>query len=268
MNRTAQPGRVLLAGTTALAAVLLGAPNAQAAESDISFSEIVFNGGRPIVVGITNPVDLPLTYTVRSTVELSDWNVNAYRGTLGAENERVLVASSTRWSCATTTASGYTYRRCDETVTVDPRWIRTGGGLVNGDATEWKTWGLGHKAAGGHDSDTNSATVILQRASRIQDHNASPEPVAKGGTITVKGTVQRANWTAHRYDNYGGRLVSLQFKPAGSSTYTTVKKVTASSGGALKTTVTATQDGTWRWKYYGNTTTGASSSSGDYVDVQ
>ncbi|WP_448319210.1 hypothetical protein [Streptomyces sp. CO7] len=268
MRRTAQRGRVLLAGTTAFAAVLLGAPGAQAAEGDISFSEIVFNEGKPIVVGTSNAVDVPLTYTVRSTVKLSDWNVNAYRGTLGAESERVLVASSTRWSCATTTASGYTYRRCEETVTVDPRWIRTGGGLVNGDATQWKTYGLGHKAAGGHDTDTNSATVTLQRASRVQSHNASPEPVAKGGTITVKGTVQRANWTEHRYDNYGGRLVSLQFKPAGSSTYTTVKKVTASSTGALRTTVTASQDGTWRWRYYGNTTTGASSSSGDYVDVQ
>ncbi|MFE5211634.1 hypothetical protein [Streptomyces sp. NPDC056600] len=260
-----------MAGTTALVATLLGTPNAQAAEGDISFSEIVFNEGKPIVVGITNPVEVPLTYTVRSTVKLDFWDVDAYRGTIDTNSERLLVNSSIRWGCATTVQSGYIYNRCEETASVDPRWILThtvNDDLVNGDATVWKTYGLGGRYEKGYDGDTTSATVTLQRASRVQSHNASPEPVAKGGTITVKGTVQRANWTEHRYDTYGGRLVSLQFKPAGSSTYTTVKKVTASSSGALRTTVTASQDGTWRWRYYGNTTTGASSSSGDYVDVR
>jgi hypothetical protein len=271
MKRTARLGRVLVAGTTALMAALLAAPNAQAAEGDISFSGILFNEGKPIVVGITDPVEVPLTYTVRSTVKLDFWDINAYRGTVNTNSERMLVTSWTRWGCSTTVSSGYTYNRCEETVSVDPRWISTqtvNDDLVNSDATVWKTYGLGGRYEKGYDGDTTSATVTLQRASRIQSHNASPEPVAKGGTITVKGTVQRANWTAHRYDNYGGRLASLQFKPAGSSTYTTVKKVTATSTGALKTTVKATGDGTWRWRYFGNTTTGASSSSGDYVDVQ
>jgi hypothetical protein len=271
MKRTAQLGRVLLAGTTALAAVLLGAPDAQAAEGDISFSNIVFNEGEPIVVGTTHPVEVPLTYTVRSTVKLDFWDVNAYRGTLGTNSERALVNSWIRWGCSTTVSSGHTYNRCEETVSVDPRWISTQTAtddLVNSDATVWKTFGLGGRYGKGYDQDTTSATVTLQRNSRIQSHNASPEPVAEGGTITVKGTVQRANWTEHRYDDYGGRLVSLQFKPAGSSAYTTVKKVTANSSGVLRATVKATEDGTWRWKYYGNTTTGASTSSGDYVDVQ
>jgi hypothetical protein len=269
MKRTARLGRGLLAGTTALAAVLLGAPNAQAAEGDISFLDVVFNEGKPVPVGISNDVEVPFTYTVRSTVKLDSWKVFAYKGSLGGEYQE-LAKWTTLWGCATSTAGGYTYRDCEATATIDPDGLPGGEGvrLSNSDATAWKTGGLGWKVDGGWDTDGNTATVQLQRASRIQSHNASPEPVAKGGTITVKGTVQRANWTEHRYDNYGGRLVSLQFKPAGSSTYTTVKKVTASSGGALKTTVTATQDGTWRWRYHGNTTTGASSSSGDYVDVQ
>ncbi|QMV23109.1 hypothetical protein GQS52_16505 [Streptomyces sp. SCUT-3] len=257
-----------VAGGMALVGVGLAAPAAHAADSDISFSNVVFNNGKPVVVGISAEVEAPLTYTVKSSVALDSWWVDAYRGTYGT-NEYKLAVFTTRWGCGQSSAGGYTFHDCDETVTVDPDNMPGGNGnkLVNSDATEWKTVATAIKKGGGYDTDLLSATVRLQRASRIQNMNASPEPVAKGKPITVTGTVQRANWSLHRYDNYGDRLVKLQFKPAGSSTWTTVKSVTASSTGYLKTTVTAAEDGTWRWRYSGNTTTGASNSSGDYVDV-
>ncbi|WP_328498050.1 hypothetical protein OHS59_39095 [Streptomyces sp. NBC_00414] len=259
---------VVVAGGMALVGVGLTAPTAHAAESDISFSNVVLNNGKPIVVGISAEVEAPLTYTVKSNVSLDTWWVEAYRGTYGTD-EYTLANTTTQWSCRQSSAGGYTYRDCDETMTIDPDSMPGGNGnnLVNGDAAVWKTVGTGIKKNGGYDHDQLSATVRLQRASRIQSANATPEPVAKGGTITVTGTVQRANWSKHRYDNYGGRSVKLQFKPTGSSTYTTVKSVTASGTGHLKTTVTASQDGTWRWRYSGNTTTGAANSSGDHVDV-
>lgn len=252
----------------ALAGVGLTAPSAHAADSDIAFSNVVFNNGKPIVVGISASVEAPLTYTVKTNVTLDDWWVEAYRGT--GPDSYLLAISTIRWSCSRTSSGGYTYRHCDETIEVNPDGMPAGNGghLVNSDATEWKTFGLAIKANGSYDKDALSATVRLQRASRIVKANASPEPVAKNSPITVTGTVQRANWSAHRYDNYGDRVVKLQFKPAGSSTYTTVKRVTASSTGYLKTTVSASQDGRWRWRYSGNTTTGASISSSDYVDVR
>ncbi|KAA0916184.1 hypothetical protein FGF04_38390 [Streptomyces apricus] len=252
----------------ALTGVALTAPTASAAENDISFSNVVINDGKPIVVGTSAQVEAPLTYTVKSKVSLDSWWVEAYRGTYGT-NEYELAVFTTRWGCAQSSAGGYTYRDCDETMTIDPDDMPGGNGnkLVNGDAATWKTLGTAIKKNGGYDTDLLSATVRLQRASRIQSMNATPEPVAPGKAITVTGTVQRANWSAHRYDNYGGRSVKLQFKPAGSSTYTTLKSVTANSSGHLKTTVTATKDGTYRWRYSGNTTTGASNSAGDSVDV-
>ncbi len=248
---------------------MLTAPAAHAAESDISFSDVVINNGKPVVVGLSAEVEASLTYTVKSKVALDDWWVDAYRRTLGTD-EYILAISTTRWSCRQSSAGGYTYRDCDETMTIDPDGMPGGNGnrLVNDDAAVWKTVGTAIRKNGSYDTDRLSATVRLQRASRIQSANATPEPVTKGKQITVTGTVQRANWSAHRYDNYGSRSVKLQFKPAGSSTYSTVKSVTASGTGALRATVTASQDGTWRWRYSGNTTTGASNSSGDHVDVK
>ncbi|MGW3851660.1 hypothetical protein [Streptomyces fagopyri] len=256
-----------VAGGMALVGVGLTAPTAHAAEGDISFSKVVINNGKPIVVGISAEVEVPLTYTVKSSVSLDDWWVEAYRS--NNSTKYLLAISTTRWTCKSSSAGGYTFRDCDETMSIDPDGMPGGNGnhLVNSDAAEWKTLGTGIKKNGGYDTDLLSATTRLLRASRIQNTNASPEPVAKGKQITVTGTVQHANWSQHRYDNYGDRLVKLQFKPAGSSTYATVKTVTAGSTGSLKTTVTASHDGTWRWSYGGNTTTGASNSSGDYVDV-
>ncbi|NSL43416.1 hypothetical protein HO151_04250 [Streptomyces sp. 8P21H-1] len=254
---------------TALAAVVLTAPAAHAAESDISFSDVVINDGKPVVVGLSAEVEASLTYTVKSKVALDSWWVQAYQGA-SSTDAYGLANTTTQWSCRQSSAGGYTYRDCDETMTIDPDDMPGGNGnkLVNSDATVWRTVGTAIKKNGGYDTDRLSGTVRLQRASRIQSANATPEPVTKGKQITVTGTVQRVNWSARRYDNYGGRSVKLQFKPAGSSTYSTVKSVTASGTGALKATVTASQDGTWRWRYSGNTTTGASNSAGDHVDVK
>ncbi|WP_327180293.1 hypothetical protein OG599_14350 [Streptomyces sp. NBC_01335] len=40
------------------------------------------------------------------------------------------------------------------------------------------------------------------------------------------------------------------------------------STGALKTTVTASADGYWRWTFGGTPTTGTATATGDYVDVR
>lgn len=84
----------------------------------------------------------------------------------------------------------------------------------------------------------------------------------------MTGRLTRANWDTHTYQGYGRSTVSLQFKAAGASSYTTVKKVTSSTTGSLRTTVKAAKSGTWRWAYHGNSVSGAKSSSGDWVVVR
>lgn len=154
---------------------------------------------------------------------------------------------------------------CDfeEWLYIDPRHT----GFGNEDAGTWKTAAQVHLAGDAYDMDDENLPLQVKRAKRVTV-NASPEPVAKGRTITVTGRVTRANWDTHTYQGYADRTVSLQFKAAGASSYKTVKKATSSSTGALRTTVKATGPGTWRWTYYGNSTSGAKSSTGDHVAVR
>lgn len=92
--------------------------------------------------------------------------------------------------------------------------------------------------------------------------------MVKGKTLTVTGKLSRANWDTDVYAGYTVQPVKLQFRKAGTSTYTTVKTVNTSSTGDLRTTATASVDGYWRWNFAGTSTTPAVAATGDHVDVQ
>lgn len=84
----------------------------------------------------------------------------------------------------------------------------------------------------------------------------------------MTGRLTRADWVKHSYTGYGGKAAKLQFRKAGTSTYTTVKIVKANSTGSLRTTVKAASDGYWRWTFGETSTTGGATAAGDYVDVK
>ncbi|MET8828899.1 hypothetical protein ABZX40_05235 [Streptomyces sp. NPDC004610] len=244
-------------------AVFLGvaAVPAGAAEGGASFSRVAVNGGKPIVVGVKEEVEVRASFRMTTKLKF-DFGASLfpYRGRLD-NTDTVHSAIITSDCKIVDKAKGI----CDfeEWLYIDPRHIDFG----NEDAGAWKSAASVFFVGDAYDVDDVSLPLQIKRATRVTV-NASPEPVAKGKTITVTGRVTRANWDTHTYQGYGGRTVSLQFKAAGTSTYKTVKKVTSSSSGALKATVKATGSGTWRWNYGGNSTSGAKASTGDYVAVR
>ena len=139
----------------------------------------------------------------------------------------------------------------------------TPGNVPNAEAGLWKTfvsvWGQEFPNAPG-------PNFQMLRAARLTS-NATPEPVRKGKTITVRGQLDRADWDALAYRGYGGREVQLQWRsPKG--TYRTVKTVTSAKSGSVTATVKAARDGCFRFAFKGSTTTAAASSAGDCVDVR
>lgn len=96
--------------------------------------------------------------------------------------------------------------------------------------------------------------------------NASPEPVRKGQSISIKGRLLIADWDHDRWAGYGSRLISVQFRtPTGS--YATVKTVTTRADGWVSTTVPAKQTGVWRVVYGGNSLASDAVAVGDSVQV-
>ncbi|MEV7301505.1 hypothetical protein [Streptomyces clavifer] len=253
--------RAVVAGGAAVVFTGVAAAPAWAAEGGVSFTRVAVNGGKPIVIGVAEEVEVHAVF--RMTTKLRyDYGptVFPYRGKLS--NTDTLHSAVITSDCEVVNkAQGV----CDfeEWLYIDPRNHDFG----NEDAGTWRTAARVFLAGDAHDIDDENLPLQLRRATRVTV-NAAPEPVTKGRTLTVTGRVTRANWDTHTYQGYAGRTVSLQFKATGASSYTTVKKATSSTSGALKTTVKATGPGTWRWTYYGNSTSGAKSSAGDHVAVR
>ncbi|MFI1439185.1 hypothetical protein [Streptomyces fructofermentans] len=248
--------RAVVAGGAVAVFTGVAALPAGAAEGGASFTRVHVNGGKPIVIGVSNEVAVPTSFRMATTRTWKWPAVFLYRD--GA-SDRLWHAIET--SDCIKVSSGV----CDfnETMYFDPsEWE-----MRNSEAGAWKVAAEVYFQGGGGDTDDEGLTVYVKRNSRLSV-NASPEPVTKGSSITVTGKVTRANWETRKYASYAGRLVTLQFKPTGAASYTTVKKVYANGSGALKTTVKASKSGSWRWVYYGNTTTGPSTSAGDDVVVK
>ncbi|MFF4491763.1 hypothetical protein ACFY0F_35815 [Streptomyces sp. NPDC001544] len=267
-----------VSGALALSALAVPAAHATGSSGtpytmNVGFSNLKIASA--IKVGTTNKVSTTYSYTLTHGADVdvtaSDFYSDAYlyRGTMD-DQTKTLEGDD----FATCTVVSSTTETCTGTVDIYPG----DGDLTNADAGSWS---VAAEATAFNGQDPNNpdlskvgfkdqgslATTNVQRYSKLTA-DAGPEPVKKGATLTTTGKLSRANWEDHLYHGYTGQPVKLQFRKAGTTTYTTVKTVTSDSSGNVKATATAQYDGYWRFSFAGTTTTPAVSATGDYVDVQ
>ena len=117
-------------------------------------------------------------------------------------------------------------------------------------------------------------TFQLLRQTRWHRSGADPEPVDPGDRITIKGTLQRADWAKKKFVRYGGtaQKATVQFMARGSYEWIPVKTVEFASTGRISTRVTVkdevARDGWYRLHFAGTANSSPSSSSPDYVEVR
>ncbi|MFF9406451.1 hypothetical protein ACF1B0_13140 [Streptomyces anandii] len=236
-----------------------------AASLDVTFSGMKVNKGKAVVVGTTNKVNVPVTYTLTHPANLDVSAANFANGPLVYRGSKVTSPTGIFISDdpATCKATSSTRLSCSGVLTFRP----AAGQLLSSDAGSWKAGGLAITKSGGEKWQGDLGTVLLQRYAKLTA-DATPEPVKKGRTLTVTGKLSRADWEDNKYHGYAGQSVKLQFRKKGATTWTTLKTLKTDSYGNLKTTVTASVDGTFRYAFAGTSTTSAISATGDYVDVQ
>jgi hypothetical protein len=228
-----------LSGALALSALAVPAAQADEGQGDTHITGVVVNGGKPVVIGTTTKKTFSLKITATDDSGISDVYGFMYHGTL--DDPDGFAGSDAPLTCtkSATTATAGTWK------------VLAAADANDGDYIEKDIAGTGK---------------VLRQAQLTV--NASPEPVKKGATLTATGKLSRASWDTNTYGGFANQPVKLQFRKAGTSTYTTVKTVYSSSTGTLKTTTTASADGYWRFSYAGTSTTSAVNATGDYVDVQ
>ncbi|UUU23604.1 calcium-binding protein [Streptomyces sp. DSM 40750] len=239
--------------TGALALSAFAVPAAHA-DGGPTITDVVVNGGAEIALGPTAAKTFKVSVTAQDDSGIGEMDLHVILpGYLYHRADRGL----------TCTAKSATTSTCTGSWTIDSSNL-----YDNAPADD--PWYIGATVYG-KDADVlfadRSATFTVRRLAKLTV-NAAPEPVMKNAKLSVTGKLTLANWETHKNAGYSGRSVKLQFRKKGSSTYSTVKTVTSGSGGALKTTVTATADGYWRWTFAGNSSTSTAKATGDYVDVR
>lgn len=253
-------GVAALTGALCLSTLTVTSADADAGQGDTQVVRVVVNNGNPVVVGATATKTFTLSITASDNSGVKEAYGWLYHGSFDNPDGFAGPGSDTPLAC-TPVAGSSTAATCTASVTVDPNVT-----LINANAGTWHVWTSVDAVDFDYVQKDNAGTFLMKRAAKLTA-DASPEPVAAGKTITVKGALNRANWDNDTYGGYAGHAVKLQFRKAGTTAYSTVKTVTSGTGGALKATATASVDGYWRWSFAGTSTTAAATATGDYVDV-
>jgi hypothetical protein len=228
-----------------------------------TISNVTVNAGKSVAVGTTYAKTFTVSLTASHSTGIADAYIDLWHGSdVESDIDGWLAPNE---EAATCTAVNSTTSTCKLTITATPgaegdlyanflagTWHVAAAALANDGSEYWNDYYKTHK---------------VQRFSKLTV-NASPEPVQKGKTLTVTGKLTRANWETGKYAGYSGQSVKLQYRKKDSSTYTTLKTIKTNTYGDLKTTVTASADGYYRYSFAGTTTTPAVNAAGDYVDVQ
>ncbi|MFE2378014.1 hypothetical protein [Streptomyces sp. NPDC059398] len=258
MRRTA----LLAAASGATALVVLGAPAAHAeGKGDIRVTKTVVNNGGNVIVGVHDVKRFPVTFTVKDNHGVKGVShVSVFNSKNGYDSDD--------WTGNTCRRSSSTTSVCTETFEVHPASFKSSVDIDPNDlAGTWQVNATVQAKDGDYWIHDSLAHFDFKRASTLTT-DATPEPVAKGARLTVRGKLSRANWNDLKYHGYTKQNVKLQFKKTGASGYSTVRTVKTSSTGTLSTTVTATASGTWRWAFSGTHTTMAITSAGDEVKLR
>ncbi|MFC9627378.1 DUF5707 domain-containing protein [Streptomyces sp. NPDC056930] len=236
----------------------------RAATAEPVISKVVVNGGKDIVLGTTAAKTISVSVTASHASGVVDAYADLWHGTDPSSENTIDGAILPNEDAAKCTKVNATTSTCKLTFTVYPRYDLYKNSLAG-------TWHVSAGALAGNETDIAYtdfySTARVQRLSKLTV-NAAPEPVKKGGTITITGKLSRANWETFKYQGYTGQSVKLQFRKKTSSTYTTIKTIKTNSTGNLKTTSKATVDGYWRYSFAGTSTTPAVTTAGDFVDVK
>jgi hypothetical protein len=118
----------------------------------------------------------------------------------------------------------------------------------------------------GFHSSASSPVLAWKYADRITGLSVAPTTVSANGKITVKGTLQ---YYDSGWRSYGsGHTIMIVLKPAGSSTWYWIVKVSTNAKGQFSATFKDPVSATWAAYFDGNSTHLSVQSGGVYVTVR
>ncbi|MFD7438235.1 calcium-binding protein [Streptomyces sp. NPDC059861] len=247
-----RPVVAVLGTTAALATLAVPGAHADEGRGNTKITNVVVNGGKGIPVG-TGGRFFGYRITASDNSGLRSVEAWLWRGT-----------SFDRRTALTGGAGAHCDRSpCVAGSEIEPRRE----GLVNADAGTWRVRVSVFAQDGDYRTLDQAGTAQVLRIAKVTTH-AFPTSVKKGYPVVLSGALIRADWERQKYVTFGGQPVRVQFRAENSGSFRTVKVIKADGKGFLRTTVRATADGYWRFRFWGSSTTAAAANAGAYVDAK
>jgi hypothetical protein len=223
-----------------------------------TITNVQINGGRSLPLGTAGSVEFTATFTASDPSGVASAGMYLWHGGYTTPDGLHLARTEcTPVNGTTSDCTAYLYLW-------DMRYLMASNAL----AGTWRAavWASGKDGTGFTDQHTAGSLSMVRATSVTAD--ATPEPVRKGGTITVAGALTRADWDTWAYLPYASQSVSLQFVKTGTTTWSTVQTVKSDAAGKVKATATAGLDGGYRFVFAGDARSGLRASATDWIDVQ
>ncbi|MER5487102.1 hypothetical protein ABT024_28385 [Streptomyces sp. NPDC002812] len=106
-------------------------------------------------------------------------------------------------------------------------------------------WRLHYPGTANIQAATTQPVRLTRTATNFSYFNAAPEPVRKGQTFTIKGTLQHGTPAKA----YGGQTVQFYFRPAGSQDFLPQGQAKTAADGTFTHSFKADRTGTWIARY-------------------
>ncbi|WP_146616432.1 hypothetical protein [Kitasatospora sp. SolWspMP-SS2h] len=234
-----------VAAIGAVAIVLVPATSPETSRGDTGLVSVVVNHGRTVELGPaeTRTVAVEVTASDRSGIRAVDpiglWGPNYGALKVGP------------MSCVPLDAAGTTARCSGEAV------IAAGSrALFDDQAGTWFVDLRIRAADGDRYVSKNAAGFSLKRTAGFDLASVVPARAAVGGAVTVRGRLRRADWDRDAEVPQQGTTAYLQFRPAGSSTWSTLASTGTDADGLLSLNVPVRGPGAFQWYAPGDKWTG------------
>ena len=176
-------------------------------------SNLKINGGKPLVAATSGYHEFTATFTATDPSGIAQAGLYLWHGSYHTPDGLQLARTDCQPVNATTAAcTAYVYLW-------DVRYALASNAL----AGAWKAevWATAKDGTGFTDRRA-AGTLTFKRHTKLTA-DATPEPVKKGKTVTVWGTLTRADWSTWSYKPFAAQTVSAQWAKINTSAWGTVK---------------------------------------------
>ncbi|MFF4338673.1 hypothetical protein ACFY00_01895 [Kitasatospora sp. NPDC001540] len=224
-----------VAAVGAVAVVLVPATAPEMSSGDTALLSVVVDQGRTVELGPAETRTVTVEVTARD-----DSGIRAVDpiGLWGPNYAALKVGPMT---CTPLDGSGTTARCLGEATLA-----ATARALFDDQAGSWFV-DLRVRARDGDRYVSKNAAGFSLKHRALIDQAAAPARATAGEAVTVRGRLQRADWDGNTDVPQQGATAYLQFRAAGSSTWTTLAAATTDAGGVLSLNVPVRLPGAFQW---------------------